>query len=667
MLSNKCHIILTSTSIIIFCRMARRLADNIQSDHLSCPICRDILTDPRMLPCEHTLCVECLIQLIQSSRRLNKFSCPIDRQEITAPSYSISAADWAKSFPTDDLALLLIQTVSGDIKSQSPTQKTGIPCTNHPTNFCDFFCFGCSKFACSECAVEKHRKVDCICKPLSKCGEKAREKLKKACDEIESFIIIGQNVAAVEFTNDKTLIESRNKIEKSILNLKKIVQDFEKMALGKFVDIMQTAHTVVDRRVNRQRVEDIVDELNVLREEVERAKSMTSTTDMISVLTKIPDILDRCTTILFFDVDEQIELKLELNSAFLTLCEKLVEQPIGTIHVVTGDSLDCEETGDSLEFEDTEANVCGKRIQFASNVLPSRAAELVPLVVMKMESDSQNSGSTARFTDIIIHGHSIITVDNANYKLKRFRDRGENRFIDERVIPGIYGVTSVHQTDDIVVTAPQRRPHPCIIRIRTYNGLSTIVETTTEQPYYNICQLPDDKYGVVSHTVWNADPNKEVKFQWSRGVISHIDIINIAGQILSTLKESLLCEPRIFGTPCIMPFKSICGLPNGNIVISIETKSMNFISCVDQIGRRQWTYSLSDIPEGVCCHEDSIYIFLRKSKIVRVLTFAGHLKPISTFTLPNYKGDGNILFVNQTFLTIADKTDTIRMYRLHNV
>lgn len=615
----------------------------------------DTLKDPRMLPCEHSLCVECLIQLIQSSRRLNKFSCPIDRQEITAPSFTISSEDWAKSFPTDDLALLLIQTVSGDIKSQSRTQKTGIPCLNHPTHFCDFFCFGCSKFACSECAVEKHRKVDCICKPLSKCGEKVRENLTKACDEIESFIILGQDIVSVEFGNDQTLIQSRNQIQKSILNLKKIVQDFEIMALGKFVDIMQKVRRVADVEGNRQRADNIVEELIVLREEVERAKSMTSTTDMISVLTKIPDILDRCTDTLVFYAP--IELKLELNPSFLTLCEKLVEQPIGTIHVVTDDSLD---------FEETEAKVCGKRIQFASNVLPLPAAELVPLLVMKVEPDNQNSGSTARFTDIIIHGHSIIAVDNANSKLQRFRDRGENQFIDERLIPGIYGVTSVHQSDDIVVTAPQKRSHACIIRLRTYNGLSTVVETATDQPYYNICQLPDDKYGVVSHTVPSADPNKKVKFQWSRGVMSHIDIINIAGQILSTLKEGLLCEPREFGSPCIMPLKSICGLPNGNIVASIETKSTNFISCVNQIGRAQWTYSLSDIPEGVCCHDDSIYIFLRESKIVRVLTFDGHLKPISTFTLQNYKGDGNILFANQTFLTIADKTDTIRMYRLQN-
>ena len=71
--------------------MQRRLADNIASDHLSCPICQDPFQDPKLLPCDHTLCCECLTQLIHSSRRYNKFSCPVDRREITAPSYNISA------------------------------------------------------------------------------------------------------------------------------------------------------------------------------------------------------------------------------------------------------------------------------------------------------------------------------------------------------------------------------------------------------------------------------------------------------------------------------------------------------------------------------------------------------------------------------------------------
>ncbi|WAQ94412.1 ACBP-like protein [Mya arenaria] len=37
---------------------------------MECPICLDRFTRPRALPCQHTLCYECLNQLIQGDRRL---------------------------------------------------------------------------------------------------------------------------------------------------------------------------------------------------------------------------------------------------------------------------------------------------------------------------------------------------------------------------------------------------------------------------------------------------------------------------------------------------------------------------------------------------------------------------------------------------------------------
>ncbi|CAG2256596.1 TRIM2_3 [Mytilus edulis] len=143
--------------------MQRRLADNITSDHLSCPICRDTLKDPKLLPCDHSICFECLTQLIESTRRFNKFSCPVDRREITASSYTLSAEQWASSFPTDELSLLLLQAISGDTKTETKP-KDGILCSDHPQNVCDFFCFGCYKIICSECAVENHRSTECNCK-----------------------------------------------------------------------------------------------------------------------------------------------------------------------------------------------------------------------------------------------------------------------------------------------------------------------------------------------------------------------------------------------------------------------------------------------------------------------------------------------------------------------
>lgn len=632
--------------------MARRLADNITTDHLSCPICRDTLTDPRVLPCDHTICLTCLTQLIQSSRKINKFACPVDRREITAPSYGISSEEWAKSFPTDDLALLLIQAISGNDK---PRPKSGIPCSDHPNEFCEFFCFGCSKLVCSECAVEKHKHSDCNCKSLSKCNDSARDSLKNVSDEIEKLISFGEDIISGEYGKDQVLIQSRNQIQTTIFQLKKIIQDFEKRAFQQFVEILGKIDAVTDVEKIRKQTETTVLQLKLLRNEVEVAQSYTSTTDILSVLTEIPQKLQRFTDSLYsLGVSEEpIKLQLEINNSFLKLCEKLVEQSVGTVHVVPEDS---------LEFEDTEAIVCGQSIKFATNVLPSLATELEPYLAIKPDPCDKSLATSPRFTGLVIHGHSIIAVDNANSKIQRFRDKVENQFVDEVSLSDVYGITLVSNSDDILVTCPGKCPR--VLRLSTYSGLCVITEVVTKQAYYSICQLSGNKYAVICHSVKNKCPYKKVHFQWSRGVTSHIDIINIDCHVLTSLSETLLCEPNEFGVPFVMPLKGVCGLPNGNIVISIETKSNTFVTCATQSGRIKWTYTLSDIPEGVCCHGDSIYIYLRESKLVRVLSFEGDLKPISTLRLPNYDGDGNMLLATKTFLAVADMSDTIRIYNI---
>ncbi|XP_052803863.1 uncharacterized protein LOC128234173 isoform X2 [Mya arenaria] len=50
---------------------------------MECPICLDRFTRPRALPCQHTLCYECLNQLIQGDRRV---TCPECRAMHDVPS-----------------------------------------------------------------------------------------------------------------------------------------------------------------------------------------------------------------------------------------------------------------------------------------------------------------------------------------------------------------------------------------------------------------------------------------------------------------------------------------------------------------------------------------------------------------------------------------------------
>ncbi|CAG2203251.1 unnamed protein product [Mytilus edulis] len=107
--------------------------------------------------------------------------------------------------------------------------------------------------------------------------------------------------------------------------------------------------------------------------------------------------------------DDLIEIELKLNEAFLNLCDTFIDQPIGTVHVVHADK---------SYFEDTEATACNQRIKFSSNILPSRALELEPFLQIKDRQSGQANKIATRFTGLTLHGHAIIAIDNANFKVK---------------------------------------------------------------------------------------------------------------------------------------------------------------------------------------------------------------------------------------------------------
>lgn len=273
-------------------------------------------------------------------------------------------------------------------------------------------------------------------------------------------------------------------------------------------------------------------------------------------------------------------------------------------------------------------------------------------------------GNFPRYTDMIFCGHSIIVVDSENSKIQRFLCSDEIKFVDETFINGVYGVVHVHGSDDVIVTAPYGQPK--LVRLSTYSGLLKVMESATDAPYFEITLLPDEKYAAIRHEAPITNLNKRICFEWSRGTSSHIDIIDQNGGVLQHFNESLLCEPDEFGEPFIMPLKCLCGLPNGDLVVTIETKTNDFITCIDQSGKISWTYDLHDKPEGLCCSDDRIFVYLRESKIVRALFFNGDLMPRSTYCFAEYDGDGTRISLNhdRNLIGVIDKTEVFRLYKL---
>ena len=52
---------------------------------VTCSICLDTYSEPKMISCRHTFCCECLERHARESQRQGKFQCPECREEIDLP------------------------------------------------------------------------------------------------------------------------------------------------------------------------------------------------------------------------------------------------------------------------------------------------------------------------------------------------------------------------------------------------------------------------------------------------------------------------------------------------------------------------------------------------------------------------------------------------------
>ncbi|XP_066300612.1 uncharacterized protein [Branchiostoma lanceolatum] len=68
--------------------MAAEQLSEIRAD-LTCPICTQVLSEPKALPCLHTYCCRCLLQLEANSAQTEQFPCPECRQTVILPERGV--------------------------------------------------------------------------------------------------------------------------------------------------------------------------------------------------------------------------------------------------------------------------------------------------------------------------------------------------------------------------------------------------------------------------------------------------------------------------------------------------------------------------------------------------------------------------------------------------
>lgn len=148
-------------------------------DHLICSICSEIFTDPRILPCSHSLCCHCLEQYIISERRnthrhngrrnrrkgFKSIKCPLCQISVDIENERLSDKQIAENFPKN--ALL------ADLEKKVKVHESNVPsCETHVEFPSEYFCIEDGAFLCSECAILKHRGFRCNVLTVKDAGEK---------------------------------------------------------------------------------------------------------------------------------------------------------------------------------------------------------------------------------------------------------------------------------------------------------------------------------------------------------------------------------------------------------------------------------------------------------------------------------------------------------------
>ena len=119
-------------------------------EQLTCPVCLDLYTNPRILPCHHSFCKECLEGLPQEREAREDtyyLACPTCRQRTKVPREGVEA--FPVAFNINNL-----KEISQSLKNKvSPTQQ--VTCIDHDQPL-DMFCVTCETVICRYCAVRTH-------------------------------------------------------------------------------------------------------------------------------------------------------------------------------------------------------------------------------------------------------------------------------------------------------------------------------------------------------------------------------------------------------------------------------------------------------------------------------------------------------------------------------
>ena len=216
------------------------LVENLKKQ-VTCSICLDTYTDPKILSCFHTFCCKCLKEHARNIHRQGKFRCPECQAEIDLPKGN-RFDRLSTSFIHNSL-LGLLETEDREVLLKPPF------CSQHKKERLRYFCSSCEACICPVCFAEDHRGHDF-------------DVIEKAVQEDKKYIML----------NVDTIKEKANLFREEIGKLEKTSEDVEMIIAIAKQDVSEAAQHVITK--TRQQEKQLLESLEMTRKKrIERINS----------------------------------------------------------------------------------------------------------------------------------------------------------------------------------------------------------------------------------------------------------------------------------------------------------------------------------------------------------------------------------------------------------
>ncbi|XP_077990245.1 E3 ubiquitin-protein ligase TRIM45-like [Glandiceps talaboti] len=129
---------------------AKEILNDVGEGFVTCAICLEFYRQPKLLPCDHTFCCQCLETLVEKKGSLN---CPVCNGECELVDGDVSTLN------DNHVVNSLLEVIH---RKQDEVSVKKLKCEFCDENHASHFCLDCSQYFCESCVTRVHKNLKVV-------------------------------------------------------------------------------------------------------------------------------------------------------------------------------------------------------------------------------------------------------------------------------------------------------------------------------------------------------------------------------------------------------------------------------------------------------------------------------------------------------------------------